>query len=280
MKNTFLLFVILGFTQFCLGQDLNAYKHVKVPEKFEFLKEPNQYKLNELTEFLLDKYGFQAYMEGGEIPPEIRKNSCEGLTADVKNNSNMFRTKLQVILEDCNGRQVFVSEEGVSRIKDFEKSYHDALRKAFESLDKVDYSYDSGEIAASPQVPDPQNQQPPLDSTVTGEVAKATPAERRAVLQPETAPAPAGLPVEGELQFKMENGLYYLTKTDNGYNFYQKEMSEPFASLISSRSKDTFIYSSITSQGVAYFDEQGNLVVEILNKDSGSPEVRVYEALD
>jgi hypothetical protein len=44
--------MLQGFSQ----RNVNDYKYVIVPEKFDFQKEPNQFKLNQLTKFLLKKY--------------------------------------------------------------------------------------------------------------------------------------------------------------------------------------------------------------------------------
>ncbi|HET8754196.1 MAG TPA: hypothetical protein VFM59_07520, partial [Salinimicrobium sp.] len=42
------------------AQEVNNYKYVIVPETFEFQDEPNEHQLNALTEFLFEKYGFEA----------------------------------------------------------------------------------------------------------------------------------------------------------------------------------------------------------------------------
>ena len=38
--------------------DLNQYKYVSVPDRFDFLKTSDQYQLSSLTQFLLTKQGF------------------------------------------------------------------------------------------------------------------------------------------------------------------------------------------------------------------------------
>ncbi len=75
MKTKFLslfaiFFLVIGaFSQ----SNLNNYKYVIVPKKYDFLKEKDQYQLNSLTEFLFNKYGFQAFMEGANYPEDINK---------------------------------------------------------------------------------------------------------------------------------------------------------------------------------------------------------------
>ena len=100
--------------------NLNNYKYIIVPNKFDFLKEDNQYRMNELAQFLFDKYGFTALMEGSEYPEDLTLNRCLALRSNVLKESGMFKTRLKVILKDCNDRVVFTSNTGESREKEFE----------------------------------------------------------------------------------------------------------------------------------------------------------------
>ncbi len=121
--------------------NLNNYKYVIVPKKFDFLKEENQYRLNGLAKFLFEKYGFESIMEGEGYPEDMVANRCLALKSDVIKDSGLFKTKLNIILKDCNDRVVYTSQVGESREKEFAKAYNDALRKAFESFESVNYSY-------------------------------------------------------------------------------------------------------------------------------------------
>lgn len=127
--------------------NLNNYKYIIVAEKFDFLKEPNQYRLNELAEFLFEKYGFEAVIEGEDYPNDLLVNRCLGLKANVLKDSGMFKTKLTVQLKDCNDRIIYTSEVGESREKEFEKAYSDALRSAFNSIEALDYKYETSDTA-------------------------------------------------------------------------------------------------------------------------------------
>ncbi|AWH73123.1 hypothetical protein DCS32_02785 [Dokdonia sp. Dokd-P16] len=140
------LLLSLLFTVFIgsslISQSVNDYKYVIVPEKFDFLNEKDQYQLNSLTTFLFNKYGFEAYVEkASNLPLDYKRNGCNTLRADVVESSGMLRTKLQVKLLDCNDAVVFVSEEGSSKLKEYKKSYHEALRRAFESIEELNYTY-------------------------------------------------------------------------------------------------------------------------------------------
>lgn len=129
--------------------NLNNYKYIIVPYKFDFLKEKNQYQINELAKFLFNKHGFNAIMEGEAYPEDLLNNRCLALRSDVLKESGMFKTKLKVELKDCNDRVVYVSQLGESREKEYKKAYNLALRETFEYLGELNYSYkESKEIAA------------------------------------------------------------------------------------------------------------------------------------
>lgn len=122
--------------------NLNNYKYVIVPTKYDFLKEKDQYQLNSLTAFLFNKYGFQALMEGSVYPEDLLKNRCLGLKSDLIKDSGMFKTKLAVELKDCNDQVVFTSQMGESREKEYDKAYTEAIRSAFESIEVLNYKYE------------------------------------------------------------------------------------------------------------------------------------------
>ena len=121
--------------------DLNNYKYVIVPNKFDFLAEKDQYRLNSLAAFLFKKYGFIALREGEAYPSDLSNNRCLALRSDVIKDSGLFKTKLKVELKDCDDRVIYTSQVGQSREKEFKKSYVEALRNAFKSFETVDYKY-------------------------------------------------------------------------------------------------------------------------------------------
>ncbi|MDW5287781.1 hypothetical protein [Formosa sp. PL04] len=150
MKRLFLLlFVSVSFGAFAQN-NINTYKYVIVPNTYSFLKESNQYEMNALTQFLLEKNGFNAVMEQDDIPADLNSNGCLGLRANVLNESSLFVTKLKVVLKDCKNQVVFESAIGDSKNKDYQKGYQEALREAFESFADINYVYEasSAEIAA------------------------------------------------------------------------------------------------------------------------------------
>lgn len=275
-----------------LAQELNSYKYVIVPEEYDFTEEPDKFQLNSLTKFLFEKQGFEAYMENEELPEDLKSNRCKALFADVENESGLFVTKLVVVLMDCQNKKVFVSEEGRSREKDFKTAFQGALRDAFVSIADLNYNYEPAETLEEKTVvvsAVPSAQEKEEDSIVEVSAIPSLPEmDEDSIVEVSAIPgelknngistkAKAENKYAEEMTFTMGQGIYSLRKSGSGYNIFQKGMSEPFASLIPSKSNDSFIYSSITAQGIANFDEQGNLIVEILNKDTNSTETRLYK---
>jgi len=272
-------FVFIGFLSSTFGQDLNSYKYVLVPSSFDFFKEPNQYQLNELTKFLFEKYGFEAYMENEELPMELSQNRCKALIANMQNNSGLFSTKLVVVLKDCKNNQLFISKEGRSREKDYKIAYQEALRDAFESISALNYKYE-GQVSSAPapksenvvqlvMVPEAKAE-PTVQETMPAEVeVSIIPVSQDQIVE--------NLKNEKTLNFLYEAKAFYLERSENGYRFFQKGMTEPFAQLISSKNSQTYIYASITTQGIANFDKDGNLVVEIFNRENGSMDTKIYK---
>lgn len=121
--------------------NLNNYKYIIVPNKFDFLKEKDQYQLNSLAKFLFEKYGFKTLIEGENYPEDLLVNRCLGLKSDVFKESGMFKTKLSIELKDCFDKVVYKSKLGESREKEFAKSYNLALRDAFNSFKDLNYNY-------------------------------------------------------------------------------------------------------------------------------------------
>ena len=150
MKNNVLvLFLLLGIFYGSAQTNLNDYKYVVVPGQYAFLKSKDKYRLNSLTRFLLRKHGFNAFMEEEIKEEDYKKNNCLALRADVVNIRSMLNTKLKVVLKNCNGEIIFESEEGKTKIKDYEDGYKDALRKAFKSFEGVGYAYNPSNAIAN-----------------------------------------------------------------------------------------------------------------------------------
>lgn len=140
MKKFSVLFLLFVFS-WSYAQDVNQYKYALVPSKYEFLKTADQYQLNSLTEFLMQKQGFDAFLDTDEMPEEMLLSNCNKIYVEVLSSGNFMSTKLTVVLKDCKSNTLFTSKEGKSKIKDFKGAYQEALRIAFQSFSELHYSY-------------------------------------------------------------------------------------------------------------------------------------------
>lgn len=299
-----LVFLFVGIIS-ATAQSVNNYKYFIIPETFEFTGEKDQYQLNSLLKFLMEKEGFNTVMRKGEKPVDLRNNPCKALSVDVINDSGLFTTKLKINFEDCYGKIVYTSDEGKSREKDFKKAYQEALRNAFESVQKLNYNYEEGEnvIAENDRSARqfPKNRIEESDAVMAEEVEEETETEEEEEIvevmeeepvEPEDA-AEAEMPevveeeqdeiIEEEMAAKStEQNLYVyndqsykLMENENGYGLYPANSNEPIAMLIKS-GNGSYIYNSLTNQGVAYFKNK-DLVVEFFNKSTNTKVQAVYE---
>jgi len=140
-----LIALLVSFVGF--SQNINDYKAVIVPLKYDFLKTDNQYRLATMTKSNLIKAGFQAFYVNEEIPGDYA-DRCQLLYIDVKRDNGFLVTKLYVEFKDCYGKVVYTSEVGKSKEKDYELAYRESLDLAFLSINKLHYKY-SGNAAAS-----------------------------------------------------------------------------------------------------------------------------------
>jgi len=280
MRNTCVIFtLLLGFCLTGVGQNLNSYKYVSVPEKFEFLGESNEYQMNELTGFLFEKYGFNVFMKNGLKPLDLSMNPCDFLQAAVLDDSGLFQTKLQIVLTNCENQEVFVSKVGRSKEKDFKKAYHEALRDAFSSLESANYSYDEN-LLKEQSMPARSEVENIIDNPV-----KENPMQKRGEViitavpqmsEEESGPKKLESVIDVEKVYVSGNAEFYILKTEFGYQLYLKQIEEAFAKLIKTESANHFIYSTVQGHGIGYFDKYGNLTVEVLNSQDNSTTVKIY----
>ena len=143
MKKVASMFIFLITFSLCSQQEkINNYKYILVPEKFEFLKKSDQYQTSSLTKFLLAKKGFVVFLSTDKnIPEELFFNKCLALTATLIDDSNLFTVKNRIELKDCHGSILYTSAIGKSKEKDFKKSYHEAIRNAYSSMDDLAYEF-------------------------------------------------------------------------------------------------------------------------------------------
>lgn len=119
---------------------LNEYKYVIVPKKFDGFQSENQYQTSTIIKYYFVQHGFNAVYEDA-LPQDLNAQRCLGLLTSVLNNSSMFATRLNIVLKDCKGNEVYRTEEGFSKEKDYKTAYVEAIKEAFISLEGFTYEY-------------------------------------------------------------------------------------------------------------------------------------------
>ncbi|QYA25377.1 hypothetical protein G3I01_07610 [Gramella sp. MT6] len=279
MKKLLIALFIFGGVFTSSAQNINEYKYILIPETFEFTGEVNQYQLNSLFKFLFEQEGFNTVMKSADKPQDLAVNSCLGLKANLKNNSGLFVTKLVIELEDCQGKVVFKSKEGRSREKDFKLAYHEALKDAFTSVEELDYEYVPGETSVVNNSNEMNSAKETVKVTLGAEVA-ANPVNTDTVAEENietTTPAPK---TGSEMKYLNAGKTFFLKKTSQGYNLFQEGSTEPIAILLESEGGKSFIYNSLTKQGIGYFDAENNLMVEYFDREKNNKVTLKYEVMD
>ncbi len=126
------LFLLLVTYTFSFAQE--NYKYVIVPKKFSFFNEENKYNTNLLTKSFFENEGFQVFYDTDSMPTELSKNRCLALFVDVNENNSLFQKKVTIQIKDCYNKMLYISVQGVSKEKEFDKAYSVAFRAALSSL--------------------------------------------------------------------------------------------------------------------------------------------------
>ncbi|WP_316818344.1 hypothetical protein [Pedobacter nyackensis] len=255
-KYALLFFVLISFSGYAQNT-INNYKYVLVPEKFSFLKQANQYRLNTLAKALLEEKGFTVYYDNSELPQEIANNKCTALNVEVLEKKSMFSTNLTLLLKDCQNNVVFKSKEGKSREKEFSTSYNLALRDAFTSLEEVPYAYVAGNNEVKTAIVTVAPPVPPASSVPATQTA-----------------APVALPAAASVVPVVNaSGTLYAQATANGYQLIDTTPKKVLT-LFKTSVQDCFIADNGTANGIVlkkngewYFEyyKDGSLTAEKLS---------------
>lgn len=256
------------FTNGYAQKTLSDYSYIVIPEQYDFLSEKDKYQINSLTKFLFNKYGFHAFSEN-EVPENFI--ICEGLKADVIKIRAVLYTKLQIVINDCHGNEIYRSAEGRSKIKEYNKVFNDALRKAFAGIiglevNQKEVSFE--EVSSTTEIK--------KEATISEEIN-----ENNVVISSnqetikETTVTPK-LPSKQYNTYKLGNDLFLLRKTDKGYSLYKDVTFNPYAAdnnngllllgevLIST---SNVFYLGLKEKLVeAHFDESLNLIIDTPSK--------------
>lgn len=142
MKTKGLLLVMFAMVvSVSASGQLNEYKYIIVPKKFEAFRANNQFQTSTLLKYYFTENGFNAVYDDA-LPEDLANNRCLGLTANILDNPTMFVTRLHIVLKDCKNTEVIRSIEGRSKVKDYADAYKEAIQEAFITFAGLDYHYE------------------------------------------------------------------------------------------------------------------------------------------
>lgn len=300
IKNISLIICALTFfvTQsYAQKNNLNTYKYIIVPVQYEFQKTEDAYQINSLTKFLFNRAGFNVFLSNEKFPEDAAKNACTTLKAIVVNKSSLLSTKMQIKLVDCFNNDVYITEEATSRIKDYKRAYHEAIREAFVELEDLNYKFQEpvSEVAQAEKVVESSPSRPivkevveavddiqPKKETVTEtkveeikvvdeQVEKVT-EKKKSITKPiqeeikEIDIKPAKLSIEGNYYVE-KWGVCTISKNEDGYSFKGGDENFEFAVLYKTSKPHMFIikYAAFKQPQLVELDGNGNLKVDTEN---------------
>jgi len=259
-KYYFVIFFLTGFVSNSFTQkSLNDYKYVVVPLQYNFLSEKDQFQLNSLTKFLFKKYGFNAYFNN-EIPDNYKR--CEGLWSNLEKSSGFIYTKISVILEDCNGEEVFGSVEGKSKLKEYKKAYHEAVRKSFISISslKVNQNVNTTVIENEmvSEIPIKKENKVKSEAVVVSRIVtnkEPTVIENTELDIVTTSISEVKTTVKKQNTFSFSNDAYLLIPSEKGFTVMYKDVN--IGKIKPTSIKNIFLVTTSKFNGVGYKTEQG-----------------------
>lgn len=138
-----ILLAIILFSSFIgmAQSSLNDYNMAIIPVRFDFQKQDNQHRINSTIKSFLQQKGFEVYLTSDDLPEGFMDYNCNKVFIGMKEQSNMFYTKLQVEFKDCKNNVLYVTDLGESREKNIAKSYNEALLATLKTFTRANYKY-------------------------------------------------------------------------------------------------------------------------------------------
>mgnify|MGYP003640742340 CR=1 FL=1 len=273
---TLYLFVLfLGNAQ----ADLNQYKYIIVPKKFDGFKNENQYQTSTLLKYLFVENGFTAVYDDA-LPDDLNRDRCIGAILGIKDDSGMFATKLTLTLKDCQSKVVFESQEGVSKKKDYKSAYDEAIRSAFLSFKGINYAYAAKVEQEAPVKISFKNDVKQIKETDAKKPDHVVEVQKDQLeLQNEKEVAPVVSNVEKVVSKKeltkgplLPPTVLYAQVINNGYQLVDAT-PKIILKMLKSTLEDVFIAESLDLNGLVYkrnnkwyfeYNKDGKVVVEEL----------------
>ncbi|MDC6404838.1 MULTISPECIES: hypothetical protein [Maribacter] len=291
---TLLIVLTVSFSNFLSAQtDLNNYKYFVVPKRFEAFRKTNQYQTSTLVKYLLSEKGFNAVYDDA-LPPDLASDRCLGIWVDLLDDSSMFTTKTTLVLKDCNGADIFETQQGKSKIKEYKSAYNEAIGEAMQSLDGVDYEYTAMEAPKETLTLNFKNDVRSLKNKEiaermepkginTDKVQRKAPKNQNSMVVQEATtenqsykslePVPSNIGSKNESQVPENGEIWYAQEIANGYQLVDSTPKVRMK-LFKSSNENMFMAQSGEKSGMVYqkegqwifeYYEGENLVQEPLN---------------
>ena len=155
--------------------------------------------------------------------------------------------KMQLVLRDCDGQEIYRSPEGKSRLKEYEVSYQDALRKALSGLGAMRVQQKNPKIKST----DVETHQ------ITKIMATSDTATEETISKTNNS-----LPSANFSSFSLNGERFLLQKSDEGFSLY-KESNDLL--LVGKLVVLGEIVKYMDTQGKVsnvYFDQNGSMIIE------------------
>lgn len=278
-----LVFTFIGFSSFA-QTNLDDYKYIIVPKKFDAFKNMNEHQTSTLVKHLFTGKGFVAVYDD-QLPEDLKFNRCLGVLADLQDDSSMFSTKTTINLIDCNDKIVFSAMEGISKEKEYKVAYNEAIRESMRSFNGMNYSYTAKDKKDEAVTVNFRNDVKKLDESKASKVLEAEKAAeevnvKRApnVISEETEKTQYfkdNTPVESNIKktetqkpgFKSLEvkkpspaAMLYAQATDNGYQLVDSSPKVRM-NLLKSSTDNVFMAKTDTKNGMVY-QKDGNWIFE------------------
>ncbi|WP_324023632.1 hypothetical protein QSV08_12290 [Maribacter sp. BPC-D8] len=283
-----LVFTFIGFSSFA-QTNLDDYKYIIVPKKFDAFKNMNEHQTSTLVKHLFTGKGFVAVYDD-QLPEDLKFNRCLGVMADLQDDSSLFSTKTIINLKDCNDKVVFSTMQGISKKKEYKASYSEAIRESMRSFNGMNYSYTAKEKKDEAVTVNFRNDVKKLDESKANKVLKAEKAAEEVnvkreptVISEETektqyykdiTPVESNIkktetqkPAFKSLEVKKPSPkeMLYAQATDNGYQLVDSSPKVRM-NLLKSSADNVFMAKTDTKNGMVY-QKEGNWIFEYYEND-------------
>ena len=257
------IFLFIGIISKSFSQkSLSDYSYVIVSEQFEFQQEKDQYQLNSLIKFLFNKYGFHAYFDR-EVPLNVVR--CDGLWAEAEGTPGFIMTKVQLVLRDCTGEEVFRTTYGKSKVKDYKKAYYESVRNAFDDIINLNITQKEIEDVDMVSISNPQilSENIKILPVVETSIVATNSIKKKPLKKDESTiekTIKLNLPLNKYTNYNYMGTIFLLRKTAIGYTLYQELIDAD---------DDLLLIGKITVKGSEInFKNEKDKIVEVIFDES------------